>query len=86
MLALKQVEAVTAATMVSSPARMELLDDVTMGALNGWRGQSFTVAPTIFFEFHGGPAAVAEQLENVEMLVKDFGGSDWKSATLQEDR
>ena len=53
------VEAVAAATMVSSPARMELLDEVTMGALDGWRGQSFTVAPTVFFEFHGGVSGLS---------------------------
>jgi D-lactate dehydrogenase (cytochrome) len=29
---------------------------------------------------------VAEQLESVEALVEDYGGSDWKAATRQEER
>ena len=29
---------------------------------------------------------MAEQLESVEALVEDYGGSDWKAATRQEER
>ena len=57
-----------------------------MGALDGWRGARFEVAPTIFFEFHGGPAAVEEQLAAAEALIAEYGGREWRSATRQEER
>lgn len=80
------VQAVMAATYVCSPARMELLDEVTMSALNGWRGQSFAVKPTIFFEFHGSATSVEEQASAVSSLIKDYGGTDFVAATDQSKR
>ena len=80
------VEASMAVCSYSRPARMELLDAVTMSALDGYQGQSFEVAPTIFFEFHGSPSSVEEEAHKLSELVKDYGGGAFESATHTEER
>ncbi|OUS18644.1 FAD-binding oxidoreductase, partial [Rhodospirillales bacterium 47_12_T64] len=67
-------------------ARIELLDDVQMDAVNKYSKLDYTVAPTLFFEFHGTDASVQEQAERVGEIVHDYGGGDFQWATLQEDR
>ncbi len=44
-------------------ARVELLDDVMMRGINLYSKLGYREAPTLFFEFHGTDAAVAEQAE-----------------------
>ena len=57
-------------------ARMELLDDVQMGACIDYsKLKGYEAKPTIFFEFHGSEAGVKEQAETVEAITADFGGS-----------
>lgn len=68
-------------------ARMELLDEVQMGACIDYsKLQGYEAKPTIFFEFHGSEAGVKEQAETVEMITADFGGSSFEWATRTEDR
>jgi D-lactate dehydrogenase (cytochrome) len=67
-------------------ARVELLDDVQMRAVNAWSKTSYPEVDTLFFEFHGSPAAVAEQVAIVEDLASANGGGAFEWATLPEDR
>ncbi|MBO0735400.1 MAG: FAD-binding protein [Alphaproteobacteria bacterium] len=67
-------------------ARIELLDDVQMAAINKYSKLAHKVAPTLFFEFHGTPAAVAEQAESVKAIASEFGADDFSWATTPEDR
>ncbi|NBB84145.1 MAG: FAD-binding protein [Alphaproteobacteria bacterium] len=67
-------------------ARIELLDDVQMDAVNRFSKLDYAVAPTLFFEFHGTERGVVEQAEQVEAIAKEFGASDFRWATRQEDR
>ncbi|MFN3462099.1 MAG: FAD-binding oxidoreductase [Oceanibaculum sp.] len=68
-------------------ARIELLDEVQMGACIAYsRLEGYQAAPTLFFEFHGTEAGVAEQVEMVKAIAADFGGADFKWATRSEDR
>lgn len=67
-------------------ARIELLDDVQMDAVNKYSGLDYAVRPTLFFEFHGSDAGVREQVENVKAIADEFGGDDFQWATRPEDR
>ena len=67
-------------------ARIELLDDRQMEAINKYSKLDYPEAPTLFFEFHGTEAGVVEQVETVEAIAGDFGGSDFQWATKAEDR
>jgi D-lactate dehydrogenase (cytochrome) len=67
-------------------ARIEILDDKQMEAINKYSKLDYPEAPTLFFEFHGSEAGVVEQVETVEAIADDFGGSDFQWATKAEDR
>ncbi|PPR10205.1 MAG: putative FAD-linked oxidoreductase [Alphaproteobacteria bacterium MarineAlpha11_Bin1] len=67
-------------------ARMELIDEVQMQALNQFSGLGYAERPTLFFEFHGTAAGVAEQIESVRTISNDFGGSNFDWASKSEER
>jgi D-lactate dehydrogenase (cytochrome) len=68
-------------------ARIELLDDVQMAACIAYsKLTGFAVAPTLFLEFHGSPASVADQIATVEAVVTDCGGGAFRFATATEER
>ena len=67
-------------------ARIELLDEVQIGAVNRYSKLDYAEQPTLFFEFHGSPASVTEQAETVAELAEGHGGADFRWATLPEDR
>jgi D-lactate dehydrogenase (cytochrome) len=67
-------------------ARIELLDDVQMDALNKYSKLDYPVLPTLLLEFHGTKAGVQEQAEMVQALAADNGGGDFKWATQGEER
>ena len=81
------VEAAAATTYVATPARMELLDEVTMSCLDGYQGQSFQHEPCIFFEFHGSTEdAVRADIDTLRDVVEGYGGKGFEWATTTEDR
>ena len=68
-------------------ARIELLDEVQMQACIDYsKLEGMRAAPTLFFEFHGTEAAVAEQAERAKELAAEFGGGAFRWATRTEDR
>ncbi|CAH2604528.1 FAD-binding protein [Rhodovastum atsumiense] len=68
-------------------ARIELLDEVQMGASIAYsKLDEFQPLPTLFFEFHGSPAGVAEQAQLVEEIAEGFEGKGFTWATGQEER
>ncbi len=67
-------------------ARIELLDDVQMDAVNRYSKLDYPVKPTLFLEFHGTQASVAEQAEMVKAISDDFGGGDFQWTTKTEER
>lgn len=54
-------------------SRVELLDDVMVGAMNSYSGIGFTVAPTLMVEFEGGPAAVQESMARFAKIAAAHG-------------
>jgi D-lactate dehydrogenase (cytochrome) len=67
-------------------ARIELLDEPQMEAINKYSKLDHKVAPTLFFEFHGTTAGVAEQVELVKDIAAEHGGDDFRWAASQEER
>ncbi len=67
-------------------ARIELLDEAQMAAINKYSKLDHEVAPTLFFEFHGSPGGVAEQSETVKSIAADYGGVNFRWTTSAEER
>ncbi len=67
-------------------ARIELLDEAQMDAVNRYSDLDYPVRPTLFFEFHGSDRGVVEQVEAVKAIAGDFGADDFRWATHAEDR
>lgn len=67
-------------------ARIELLDEVQVDAINKYSDLNYAVQPTLFFEFHGSKAGVKEQIEAVQSIADDFGAADFQWAVETEQR
>jgi D-lactate dehydrogenase (cytochrome) len=67
-------------------ARIELADAVTMDAINRYSKLTLPVVPTLWLEFHGTEASVAEQAKMVQMIASEHGGTDFSWTTNPEDR
>lgn len=67
-------------------ARIELLDEVQMDAVNRYAKLDYPVQPTLFFEFHGTDAGVAEQAAMVKEIAAGFGAGAFHWATKAEER
>ncbi|MCC7284274.1 MAG: FAD-binding protein [Acetobacteraceae bacterium] len=82
------VETVIATLQSGVPvARIELLDDSQMGASIAYsKLEGFRPAPTLFLEFHGSRAGVAEQAEAVQEIAAEHGGEKFAWATAEEER
>ena len=71
----------------ASVARIELLDNAQMDAINRYSKTDYPVAPTLFFEFHGSSDRhVSEQAEFVQSIAEEHGASGFQWATRLEDR
>ncbi|MCC7274950.1 MAG: FAD-binding protein, partial [Alphaproteobacteria bacterium] len=67
-------------------ARIELLDEVQIDAINRYSKLDFPLQPTLFFEFHGTEAGVAEQSEMAKEIAAAEGGTGFVWATKPEER
>jgi D-lactate dehydrogenase (cytochrome) len=67
-------------------ARIELLDEAQIDAINKYSKLDHKVAPTLFFEFHGSESGVAEQVETVKVIAAEHGGEDFRWARNPEER
>ncbi len=67
-------------------ARIEFVDDVTVGGLNGYFKTDLPAKPHLFMEFHGSDTSVAEQAEIVGEIAAEHGGSAFEWSAKTEDR
>ena len=67
-------------------ARIELLDPVQIRASNAYSKLTLPEVPTLFVEFHGTDAGVAEQSQRFGEIVAELGGGPFDWATKAEDR
>ena len=82
------VETVIATIQIGVPvARIELLDDTQIDAVNRYSKTAYPVAPTLFFEFHGDSERhVADQATSVQAIATERGGRGFEWRTRLEDR
>ena len=68
-------------------ARIEFLDETQMAACIAYsKLTGLEAKPTLFFEFHGTEAAVAEQAGQAEAIATDYGGQSFRWATDPAER
>jgi D-lactate dehydrogenase (cytochrome) len=80
------VQCVTATIQSGIPvARIELLDEVMVDAVNRYSALDLPLRNTLFLEFHGSPAAVEEQARVVQELALEHSGGTfrWKTDTAE---
>ncbi len=69
-----------------SLARVELLDALTLKAVNRYSRANFAEAPTLFLEFHGSENGVSEQAEAAQELAGENGGGEFRWSKNTEER
>ena len=67
-------------------ARCELLDALTLTAVNRYSKTAYQEAPTLLLEFHGSRAFVAEQAQAVQAIAHEHRGLGFRWAERPEDR
>jgi D-lactate dehydrogenase (cytochrome) len=67
-------------------ARVELLDDVQMDAVNRYSGLAHPVQDTLFLEFHGSESSVREDAALVQQIASELGGGAFAWAAGHEER
>ncbi|MEQ8405811.1 MAG: FAD-linked oxidase C-terminal domain-containing protein [Oceanicaulis sp.] len=82
------VEAVSAVIQMGVPvARIEFLDTLQMQACIAYsKLDELAAKPTLFLEFHGSPASVDDQIEQVREIFDAMGGGAFSWADKEEDR
>ena len=81
------IDTVVQAIQLGIPlARVEILDDVQMRAVNQHSKLDYPELNTLFFEFHGSEHAVKEQIATVGDLARDNGGGEFRWSNLAEER
>ncbi|HUL65543.1 MAG TPA: FAD-linked oxidase C-terminal domain-containing protein [Burkholderiaceae bacterium] len=67
-------------------ARCELLDALTVKAVNAHAKLRLPEMPLLLFEFHGSESSVREQAETVQTIALEHGGREFQWATTPEER
>jgi D-lactate dehydrogenase (cytochrome) len=67
-------------------ARIELADEALIEAINRHADLHQRVAPTLFLEFHGGPAEVEAQAAEVQAVAREHGADDFAWASEERER
>jgi D-lactate dehydrogenase (cytochrome) len=81
------VDCVVAVSQHGIPvARIELLDEMLIEAINRHANMDHPVAPTLFLEFHGTPDEVAAQAAETEEIANEHGGRGFRWATDESER
>jgi len=67
-------------------ARIELLDETLIGAVNRYSKLELPEKPTLFLEFHGSEAGVKDESEAVGAIAGELGGGPFIFSTRAEER
>src|SRR5258708_9214379 len=66
-------------------ARIELADAAQTDAINKYSKLDLPVAPTLWLEFHGTEASVAEPAEKLQTIASEHGGTEFSSTPQPPD-
>jgi D-lactate dehydrogenase (cytochrome) len=82
------VQCVVRVTQHAIPvARIELVDELQIEAINRYDGTDYAVAPSLFLEFHGASEDdVRAQAEETAGIAAEFGGGDFAWAADEDER
>lgn len=81
------VDTVIQAIQLGIPvARIELVDELQIRAVNAYSKTDLAECPTLFLEFHGTPAGVAEQSTQFGEIAAEHGGGTFRWTTNTEER
>ena len=67
-------------------ARIELVDQAYMNAINNYSKTDYPELDTLFLEFHGTHDGVAEQVKLFDEISREFGATGFQWALQEEDR
>ncbi len=67
-------------------ARIEIVDSTYMRAINAYSKTGYAELDTLFLEFHGTHAGVAEQVRMFDEISREFGATGFQWAEHEEDR
>ena len=67
-------------------ARVELLDTLTVQAVNRYSRLGLRESPTLWYEFHGTTRGVEEQATQMQEIARSHGGLDFEWSTRPEER
>jgi len=67
-------------------ARIELVDDTSIRAINNYSKTDYPEIPHLFMEFHGSDVSVKDQSETMEGIISEMGGGSFQWSTKPEDR
>jgi D-lactate dehydrogenase (cytochrome) len=67
-------------------ARVELMDALSCRAVNKYSKMDLKELPTLFFEFHGTHASVAEQAQQTGDIAEGFGASGFQWSSDAQER
>ena len=59
-------------------AKIELLDELMIKAVNQFSALNYPERPTLFLEFHGSVAELEEQISKVQQIAAELGASDFE--------
>ena len=75
------------ATQMGIPvARIELIDEVSVEAINAYSKTDIAVSPLLLLEFHGSESGVREQSQMFGDIASECGGTGFKWVTEPEER
>lgn len=69
-----------------SPAALELMDPITVRDINAFKGLSLPELPTLFLEFRGNAAEVAEDVRLAREICEQTGCVQYQSVLGREER
>ena len=67
-------------------ARLELVDEMSIEAINAYAGTSYPREPLLLLEFHGSADEIANQAEGVRDITAAHGGKDFAFAVDASER